>query len=73
MLGGTVYGTLAAPRPAGTPFDRKARGIWQPSSSKEQYHATLANWFGLSSSQITEYLPGAGNTARRTLGFMVTG
>ncbi|MGO9261740.1 MAG: DUF1501 domain-containing protein [Bryobacteraceae bacterium] len=73
VQGGSVYGAFPALMPVREPYDRDARGIWQPARSKERYYATLANWFGLSYSQISEYLPGAGDGVDRTLGFMVTG
>jgi uncharacterized protein (DUF1501 family) len=73
VLGGSVYGAFPALAPAVAPHDRGARGIWRPTDSKEQYYATLANWFGLSPAQVSEYPPGAAYGARRTLGFMVTG
>ncbi|HEV2446654.1 MAG TPA: DUF1501 domain-containing protein [Candidatus Sulfopaludibacter sp.] len=73
VLGGNVYGPFPAPTLAAAPHDRNGRGILLPANSKQQYYATLANWFGVSSSQISEYLPGAAASARRTLGFMVTG
>lgn len=72
VLGGSVYGTFPAPI-AGGQHDPRQLGILRPQNTKDQYHATLATWFGVPSSQISTYLPGVRNLGRPTLGFMVTG
>ena len=72
VLGGSVYGQFPNLMPGG-PSDLTTRGVWIPSSSKDQYSATLANWYGLSHSAIDECLPGVATLSQRTLGFMVTG
>jgi uncharacterized protein (DUF1501 family) len=65
VLGGSVFGT-------GT-NSIDPRGIFPPAITKDQYHATLANWFGVPHSELTRHLPGLGNLTRPTVGFMVTG
>jgi uncharacterized protein (DUF1501 family) len=72
VLGGSVYGDFPSLN-SGGPDDPSGRGIWRPSSSKEQYFATVATWFGLTPAQISNYFPAADAAAKRTLGFMVTG
>lgn len=45
-------------------------GSLLPQFSVDQYGATLANWFGLSASQITDVFPNINNFSNRNLGFM---
>ena len=45
-------------------------GSLLPQTSVDQYGATLASWFGLSASQITDVFPGIANFTTRNLGFM---
>lgn len=42
-----------------------------PQFSVDQYGATLANWFGLSASQISDVFPNINNFSNRNLGFMI--
>jgi uncharacterized protein (DUF1501 family) len=72
VLGGSVFGQFPAPSVGGA-HDPKQRGILRPSSSKDQYYATLANWYGVPPYQAAKYLPRIQNGGRPTLGFMVTG
>ncbi|MYM26012.1 DUF1501 domain-containing protein [Duganella sp. FT135W] len=46
-------------------------GALLPTTSVDQYGATLASWFGLSASQMTDVFPNIGNFSTRNLGFMV--
>ncbi|NVD73466.1 DUF1501 domain-containing protein [Duganella sp. BJB488] len=45
-------------------------GSLLPTTSVDQYGATLASWFGLSASQIADVFPNIGNFSIRNLGFM---
>jgi uncharacterized protein (DUF1501 family) len=46
VKGGEAYGTF--PNPAlGGPDDVGNRGLWLPTSSLDQYAATMASWFGV--------------------------
>lgn len=72
VLGRSVYGAFPAPA-LGGPQDPQQAGIFFPTSSKEQYHATFANWFGVPPEGIRRHLPGAANSNRMTLGFTVAG
>ena len=45
-------------------------GALLPTTSVDQYGATLAKWFGVADSQLAEVFPNIGNFSRRDLGFM---
>jgi uncharacterized protein (DUF1501 family) len=47
-----------------------ARGRWIPTTSVEQYAATLATWYGLSSADLAAVFPLIGRFASPNLGFM---
>jgi uncharacterized protein (DUF1501 family) len=69
VRGGDFYGrfpTLAV----GGPDDADTRGRWIPSTSVEQYAATLAAWYGLSASDIPLVFPFIGRFPTANLGFM---
>jgi len=69
VRGGDIYGTMAAPN---TGSDRYTddRGRLIPSSSVEQYAATLGRWFGLDEGELVAALPNLANFDERDLGFM---
>ncbi|MDZ7814145.1 MAG: DUF1501 domain-containing protein [Ideonella sp.] len=46
------------------------QGRWIPSSSVDQYAATLLRWFGAGESQLDEILPQLSRFGQRDLGFM---
>jgi uncharacterized protein (DUF1501 family) len=69
VRGGDFYGrypTLAL----GGPDDTDTRGRWIPTTSVEQYAATLASWYGLSASDIPLVFPLIGRFPSANLGFM---
>lgn len=47
-----------------------ARGRWIPTTSVEQYAATLARWFGLPEANLINVFPRIGNFTNTNLGFM---
>lgn len=73
VLGHTFYGsypTLRLGGPDDTDGGSSPRGRWIPSSSVEQYAATLATWYGLSTADLTAVFPLIGRFATPNLGFM---
>jgi uncharacterized protein (DUF1501 family) len=73
VQGGTLYGTyptLALGGPNDTDGGTSPRGRWIPTTSVEQYAATLATWYGLSSADLTAVFPLIGRFASPSLGFL---
>jgi uncharacterized protein (DUF1501 family) len=77
VRGGDFYGV---PGPNGTVFpslvlagpnDTDNRGRWIPTTSVEQYGATLASWYGLSPADLSIVFPLVGNFSPNNLGFML--
>jgi uncharacterized protein (DUF1501 family) len=76
VRGGDFYGVAG---PNGTPFpvlqlggpsDTDTRGRWIPTTSVEQYAATLAAWYGVSAADMSTVFPNIGRFATPDLGFM---
>ena len=73
VLGHTLYGTypkLMLGGPDDTDGGSNPRGRWIPTTSVEQYAATLALWYGLSSSDLAAVFPLIGRFSTPNLGFM---
>jgi uncharacterized protein (DUF1501 family) len=73
MMGGAVkgkrfYGT--APVVANNGPDDVGQGRLLPSTSVDQYAATMGKWLGASDSQLLELLPNLSNYTTRDLGFL---
>lgn len=74
VMGGAVHGgdfygkfpTLAL----GGPDDSSDEGRWIPSTSLDQYAATLAAWFGVPATDLPAIFPNLANFQTPTLGFM---
>lgn len=66
--GGTIYGDIP-PHDLGHNLD-VGRGRLLPTTSVEQYAATLGAWFGLNSSELNAALPNLGNFSQSNLGFI---
>ncbi|GGY77092.1 Tat pathway signal protein [Cellvibrio zantedeschiae] len=66
--GGQFYGT--APQISLTSDDQVGQGRLLPSTSVDQLAATLARWFGVSSTEINSILPNVSRFASSNLGFM---
>ena len=73
VLGHTLYGTyptLALGGPDDTDGGSTPRGRWIPTTSVEQYAATLATWYGLPSADLTAVFPLIGRFPTPNLGFL---
>ncbi len=69
VRGGRLYGTyptLAVDGP-----DDTTLGRWIPTTSVDEYSATLARWFGVPSSELATVFPNLGRFAQPDLGFML--
>jgi uncharacterized protein (DUF1501 family) len=66
--GGRYYGT--APHVSVDTDDQVGQGRLLPSTSIDQYAATLARWFGVPEGEIATVLPNIGNFDRTPLGFV---
>jgi uncharacterized protein (DUF1501 family) len=70
VRGGTTYGsfpTLQVGGPDDSGFDR---GSWIPTTSLDQYAATLAGWFGVSDTYLTGIFPNLRNFPALRLDFL---
>ncbi len=67
---GTPYPTLAMNGPDDADSGTNARGRWIPTTSVEQYAATLGRWYGLSEADMPLVFPNIGNFTTSNLGFM---
>ncbi|MCA1618463.1 MAG: DUF1501 domain-containing protein [Acidobacteria bacterium] len=73
VRGGSFYGTyptLAAGGPDDTDGGSTPRGRWIPTTSVEQYAATLASWYGLSQSDFPAVFPLLDRFPTANMGFM---
>ena len=67
---GTPFPTLAQNGPDDADGGTNARGRWIPTTSIEQYAATLAKWFGLPDEDRSYVFPNLVNFPVQNLGFM---
>ena len=68
VQGGDIYGQMMSLAVNGP--DDTDRGRWIPSTSVDEYSATLATWFGVSASNLPVVLPNIGRFAKPSLGFL---
>jgi uncharacterized protein (DUF1501 family) len=69
VQGGQIYGKFPAFELAG-PDDTDTRGRWIPSTSIDQYGATLSSWFGIPASALATVFPNLANFPVSNLGFL---
>ena len=69
VQGGQIYGKFPAFQLAG-PDDADVRGRWIPTTSIDQYGATLSAWFGLPASALATVFPNLANFTTTSLGFL---
>jgi uncharacterized protein (DUF1501 family) len=69
VKGGQMYGTFPTLK-LGGPDDSGTNGRWVPTTGSVQYAATLANWFGVSPSQMATIFPNIGSFPTMNLGFV---
>jgi uncharacterized protein (DUF1501 family) len=73
VLGHTLYGTYPTLRlggPDDTDGGSNPRGRWIPTTSVEQYAATLATWYGLSTADLPAVFPLISRFSTPNLGFL---
>jgi uncharacterized protein (DUF1501 family) len=69
VQGGQIYGAFPTFE-LGGPNDTDVRGRWIPTTSVDQYGATLCSWFGIPASALATVFPNLANFGTQTLGFL---
>ena len=69
VKGGDFYGRFPD-QTLGGPDDLSTNGRWIPTTSVDQYAATLASWLGVSASQLPLVVPNLGRFPTSNLGFL---
>lgn len=69
VRGGEVYGTMPTLRLSG-PDDAGNRGQFIPTTSLDQYGATLASWFRVGAGDLNTVFPNLVNFTTKTLPFL---
>jgi uncharacterized protein (DUF1501 family) len=68
VLGGRLFGTF--PTLAVNGPDDTGQGRWIPTTSVDEFSATMATWFGVSSSDLSTVFPNIGHFNNPNLGFL---
>ncbi len=69
MLGNAIYGTMPTLALAG-PDDTGSNGRSIPTTSVDQYAATMAKWFGVADADKPAIFPKLANFTTANLGFL---
>ncbi|MES2572495.1 MAG: DUF1501 domain-containing protein [Verrucomicrobiota bacterium] len=69
VKGGTIYGTFPE-LTLGGPDDSGSRGALIPTTSMDQFAATLATWLGVPAAHLPSVLANIGNFGNTNLGFL---
>jgi uncharacterized protein (DUF1501 family) len=69
VRGGRIYGTFPT-LVQGGPDDTGSGGLWIPTTSVDEYSATLAAWFGAGPGELATLFPNLARFASPNLGFM---
>jgi uncharacterized protein (DUF1501 family) len=69
VKGGDMYGKFPI-QALGVSDDAGSNGRWIPTTSLDQYGATLAAWFGVSSSAMSTVFPTLANFSTQNIGFI---
>ncbi len=70
VKGGTIYGKMPTWTVDGSGPEDTGRGRWLPTTSVDEFSATLATWFGVSATNLPVVLPNIGRFAKPNLGFL---
>ncbi|MEO6243959.1 MAG: DUF1501 domain-containing protein, partial [Opitutaceae bacterium] len=68
VKGGDIYGKM--PNLTVNGPDDTGRGRWIPTTSVDEYGATIARWFGVSDSNLSTAFPNIGRFQKPNLGFL---
>ena len=69
VQGGDIYGSFPQ-FVLGGPNDTDTRGRWIPTTSVDQYGASLCSWFGIGDSALPQVFPNFANFGSQKLGFL---
>ena len=69
VRGRSIYGAFPT-LVRGGPDDTGSSGLWIPTTSVDQYAATLASWFGVGAADLPVIFPNIGRFATPNVGFM---
>jgi len=70
VKGGSMYGQYPQ-LILGGPSDAEAEGRWLPTTAVDQYGATLAHWFGVSTADLGAIFPNLAKFPTSDLGFLI--
>jgi len=69
VQGGQIYGAFPTFQ-LGGPSDTDTRGRWIPTTSVDQYGASLASWFGIPDASLPTIFPNFANFGSKKIGFL---